>query len=64
REQLRQWYKEKSHKYGRKRQEIEVSESKAFLLLWILSWWSSDEKSLVLAADASTLGKRIERLGN
>ncbi|WP_293090693.1 transposase [Moorena sp. SIOASIH] len=59
REQLRQWYKEKSHKYGRKRQEIEVSESFAFLLLWILSWWSSDQKSLVLAADASTLGKRF-----
>lgn len=29
------------------------------LLQWVLSWWSPTEKSLVLAADASTLGERF-----
>ena len=62
REQLRQWYREKSHKYGRKRQQIEVGESFTPLLTWILSWWSVEEKSLVLAADASTLGQRFTLL--
>lgn len=62
REQLRQWYREKSHKYGRKRQQIEVSESFTPLLTWVLSWWSIEEKSLVLAADASTLGQRFTLL--
>ncbi len=37
----------------------EVSESFVPLWQWILSWWPSDEKSLVLAADASTLGERF-----
>ena len=62
REQLRQWYREKNQKYGRKRQQIEVSQSFTPLLTWILSWWSVEEKSLVLAADASTLGQRFTLL--
>ena len=37
REQLRQWYREKNQKYGRKRQQIEVSQSFTPLLTWILS---------------------------
>ncbi|NEQ84294.1 MAG: hypothetical protein F6K26_30210 [Moorea sp. SIO2I5] len=62
REQLRQWYREANNKYGRKRQEIEVTQSFKPLLTWLLSWWSKDEKSLVLAADASTLGQRFTLL--
>lgn len=62
REQLRQWYREANNKYGRFRQEIEVTQSFKPLLTWLLSWWSKDEKSLVLAADASTLGQRFTLL--
>ncbi|MEM7133975.1 MAG: hypothetical protein AAF702_47215 [Chloroflexota bacterium] len=29
------------------------------LVTWVLSWWSSDEKRLALATDASSLGKRF-----
>jgi hypothetical protein len=42
--------------------QINVEESFVPLLSWILSWWSSSEKSLVLAADASTLGQRFTLL--
>ena len=59
REQLRQWYREGGTKYGRKRQHIEVTSSFRPLLQWILSWWSPQEKRLILAADASTLGERF-----
>lgn len=62
REQLRQWYREQNQKYGRKRQQIEVSQSFAPLLTWLLSWWPPGEKSLVLAADASSLGERFTLL--
>ncbi len=41
---------------------LEVEHSFVPLLRWILSWWSSEENSLVLAADASTLGKRFTLL--
>lgn len=62
REQLRQWYRETNQKYGRKRQQIEVSQSFKPLLSWVLSWWSKEEKSIVLAADASHLGQRFTLL--
>ena len=41
---------------------LDVEHSFVPLLRWILSWWSSQEKSLVLAADASTLGQRFTLL--
>lgn len=62
RERLRQWYGEGGSKNARKRAQIDVSSSFVPLLRWILSWWSSEEKSLVLAADASTLGQRFTLL--
>jgi hypothetical protein len=62
REQLRQWYREGGEQYGRKRSQLEVSKSFVPLLRWILSWWKEDEQSLVLAADASTLGQRFTLL--
>ena len=54
RERLRQWYKEDPKRPGRKLATLDVSTSFVPLLQWILSWWSPMEKSLVLAADAST----------
>jgi len=57
RERLRQWYKPRSASGGRKRSQLEVSHSFLPLLQWILGWWPV--KSLVLAADASTLGQRF-----
>ena len=62
RERLRQWYCDGQTKEGRKRSQIDVEQSFVPLLRWILSWWSSSEKSLVLAADASTLGQRFTLL--
>jgi hypothetical protein len=62
RERLRQWYFGSSEKKGKKRGQIDIEQSFAPLLSWILSWWSSEEKSLVLAADASTLGQRFTLL--
>lgn len=59
RERLRQWYKEGGCRGGRKRADVDVKGSFIPLLRWILSWWGSDDKSLVLAADASTLGQRF-----
>ena len=62
RERLRQWYFGSREKKGKKRGQIDVEQSFVPLLRWILNWWSSEEKSLVLAADASTLGQRFTLL--
>lgn len=57
RERLRQWYFGSREKKGKKRGQIDIEQSFVPLLRWILNWWSSSEKSLVFAADASTLGQ-------
>ncbi len=62
RERLRQWYFGSREKKGKKRGQIDIEQSFVPLLRWILNWWSSEEKSLVLAADASTLGQRFTLL--
>lgn len=62
REQLRQWYREKRSQGGRKYSQIEVRQCFSPLLKWVLSQWSSEEKRLVLAADATTLGQRFTLL--
>ena len=59
RERLKQWYKGESSQPGRKRSQIEVDTCFVPLLQWVLSWWPNQEKSKVLAADASTLGQRF-----
>ena len=59
RQRLREWYKNRTHKSGQQRCELDVSASFVPLLRWILSWWPPDEKRLVLAADASTLSDRF-----
>ena len=58
-ERLRQWYLDGGEKKGKKRSQIYVEHSFVPLLTWILSWWCSSEKSLVLAPEASTLGQRF-----
>lgn len=62
RERLRQWYFGSREKKGKKRGQIDIEQSFVPLLRWILNWWSSSEKSLVFAADASTLGQRFTLL--
>lgn len=62
RERLRQWYFGSREKKGKKRGQIDIEQSFVPWLRWILNWWSSEEKSLVLAADASTLGQRFTLL--
>jgi len=61
-ERLRQWYLDGGEKKGKKRSQIDIEQSFVPLLSWLLSWWSDSEKSLVLAADASTLGQRFTLL--
>ena len=59
RQQLKEWYKDSHSKKGQQRQQLEVKESFAPLLRWVLSLWSSDNQCLPLALDASTLGTRF-----
>ena len=58
RQQLKEWYKDKKNKKGKKRAELNVTTCFAPLLAWILSWWSASEKFLILALDPTTLGQR------
>ena len=59
RQHLREWYKNKESKKGKKRAELDVKTCFGPLLGWILSWWPTDDKRLALAVDASTLGQRF-----
>jgi len=58
RQRLREWYFDRKDKRGKNRMEIDVGESFAHLLRWVLSWWSSSEKRLALAMDATSLGQK------
>jgi len=55
RQQLREWNYAAADKAGKKRRAVAVESCFASLLRWVLSWWGSEEKRLVLALDASTL---------
>ena len=59
RQQLKEWYKDQKNKKGKKRAELNVTTCFAPLLAWILSWWSAEEKFLILALDPTTLGQRF-----
>ncbi len=59
RQRLREWYREARAKKGDKRAELDVTTCFAPLVLWVLSWWESEEHRLALAMDASTLGQRF-----
>ena len=54
RQQLREWYRSQPDKKGHKRAELNVKSCFAPLMQWVLSGWSPQEKSMVLAIDAST----------
>lgn len=55
RQRLREFYQGKRDKAGTHRQEVEVTTCFAPLLRWVLSWWTPDERRLVLAMDATPL---------
>lgn len=62
RQQLREWCYAAPHKRGQGRQEVAVRPCFAALLRWVLAWWPADERRLVLAMDATTLGQRFSVL--
>jgi hypothetical protein len=63
REQLRDWYRDASHKSGakrgRKRRSLDVSSCFAPLLRWVVAWTDPACRQIALAMDASTLGQRF-----
>jgi len=59
RQRMREWYWDKKDKQGKKRIDWPVSQSFGPLLKWILSQWSSEERQLALAMDATSLKKRF-----
>jgi hypothetical protein len=59
RQQLREWCYAAADKKGRQRQEVAVRPCFTALLRWVLAWWPAEERRLVLAMDATTLGQRF-----
>jgi hypothetical protein len=59
RQRLREWCYDKDDKRGKKRQDLNVSSCFPFLLRWVLACWPADQKRLVLAMDATSLGQRF-----
>lgn len=57
RQRLREWCWDKKDKQGKQRTDWEVSQSFAPLLRWIIALWTSEERELVLAMDATSLKK-------
>jgi hypothetical protein len=54
RQQLREFNYDGADKRGEHRRRVEVEHSFGPLLGWVLSWWTSDEKRLALAIDATS----------
>ena len=59
RQRLREWYMGADEKKGVDRAELDVTLCFNWLILWVLSWWSSNEKRLAIVMDASSLGERF-----
>jgi hypothetical protein len=59
RQRLREWCYDANDKRGARRQAVDVTTCFAPLLHWVLAWWAPDERRLVLALDATTLGQRF-----
>jgi hypothetical protein len=57
RQRLREWCRDAADKRGEKRRQLEVAESFAPLLRWVVSYWPATEKRLALAMDATTLAQ-------
>jgi len=58
RQRLREWNRDRGDKRGEHRQDLDVSRCFVPLLRWILGWWATEERRMVLAMDATTLGDR------
>src|SRR5579885_1024362 len=58
RQRLREWCYAAADKKGRCRQEVPVAACFGPLLRWVLAWWPAEERRLMLAMDATTLGQR------
>jgi hypothetical protein len=58
RQRLREWNRDCKDKCGKKRLELDVGTCFVPLLQWILSWWDPQERRMILAMDATTLGDR------
>ena len=58
RQRLREWNRDREDKRGDQRQELDVSTCFVPLLRWIVCWWAAEERRMVLAMDATTLGDR------
>ncbi len=59
RQRLREWYRDKEHKKGEKRRDLDVSICFPALIGWVLSWWLATEHRIALAIDATTLADRL-----
>jgi hypothetical protein len=59
RQQLREWCYAACDKKGSQRQEVAVRACFVALLRWVLAWWPAEERRVVLALDATTLGQRF-----
>ncbi len=59
RRRLKEWYLDSESKKGEKRRELDVSKCFAPLLKWVLSLYSSEEKWLPLAIDATYIGQNF-----
>src|SRR5437764_1136942 len=59
RQQLREWCYAAPDKKGCRRQDVAGRPCCAALLHWVLAWWPAEERRLVLAMDATTLGQRF-----
>ncbi len=59
RERLRDLYREGAAKKGEHRQELKAEKCFAPLLRWVLSWWCSESKRVVLVLDATALSDRF-----
>lgn len=57
RQRLREWYRAAPDKKGAKRTEVVVETCFTSLVRWVLDWWTSAEKRLAIALDATTLGQ-------
>ena len=57
RQRLREWNWDAKDKQGKQRRDWQVSQSFGPLLKWVLSQWSSGERQMVLAMDATSLKK-------
>ncbi len=58
RQRLREWNRDRADKRGDQRQEVDVTTCFGPLLHWVLSWWDPQDRRMMLAMDATTLGDR------